>query len=247
MPRTALQVVSPGYLDALRFRLRAGRTLTPQDGPDSPRVLVVNDTLARAFFGNGPAAVGRQVILGFGEPWEIVGVVGDIVYDGLDLTGESQAEAYFPVAQATGRFFDFSSGVWVSVRTTTDSLAVVPFLREAIIAANPQATIGEVTTMEARLLNAVAWPRLYAFFVGSLAGLVLVLATVGVYGLLSYTVAQREREYRHPHGVGGREHADCHSGVGARCDARRRGRPHGRGCRAGREPGVGEFALRGRG
>ena len=48
--------------------------------------------------------------------------------------------------------------------------------------------------MEARLLNAVAWPRLYAFFVGSLAGLVLVLATVGVYGLLSYTVAQRERE-----------------------------------------------------
>ena len=194
MPRTALQVVSPGYLDALRFRLRAGRTLTPQDGPDSPRVLVANDTLARAFFGNGPAAVGRQVILGFGEPWEIVGVVGDIVYDGLDLTGESQAEAYFPVAQATGRFFDFSSGVWVSVRTTTDSLAVVPFLREAIIAANPQATIGEVTTMEARLLNAVAWPRLYAFFVGSLAGLVLVLATVGVYGLLSYTVAQRERE-----------------------------------------------------
>ena len=82
----------------------------------------------------------------------------------------------------------------VSVRTATDSLAVVPFLRETIIAANPQATIGEVTTMEGQLLNAVAWPRLYVFFVGSLAGLVLVLAAVGVYGLLSYTVAQRERE-----------------------------------------------------
>ena len=193
MPRTTLQVVTPGYLDALRFRLRAGRTLTPRDGRDSPRVLVANETLARELFGNRPA-VGQQVIVVFGEPWEIVGVVGDIVYGGLDLTGETQAEAYFPVAQATETFFGFSSSVRVSVRTTSDSLAVVPFLREAIIAANPQATIGEVTTMEARLLNAVAWPRLYAFFVGSLAGLVLLLAAVGVYGLLSYTVAQRERE-----------------------------------------------------
>ena len=193
MPRTALQVVGPGYLDALRFRLRAGRMLTPQDGPDSPRVVVANEALARELFGND-SAVGRQVIVGVGEPWEIVGVVGDIVYGGLDLTGERQAEAYFPLAQATDTFFGFSSGVRVSVRTASDSLAVVPFLREAIIAANPEATIGEVTTLEARLLNAVAWPRVYAFFVGALAALVLVLATVGVYGLLSYTVAQRERE-----------------------------------------------------
>ena len=193
MLQTELQVVSPGYLDAMRFRLRSGRTFSPLDGRESPRVLVANETLARGLFGNRPA-IGQQVIVGHGEPWEIVGVVGDIVYGGLDLTRTAQAEAYFPLAQATERYFGFSQGINIAVRTTGASLAVIPFLREATTAANPQATIDEVSTLEARLLNAIAWPRLYAFFVGSLAALALVLAAVGVYGLLSYTVAQRERE-----------------------------------------------------
>ena len=196
MVQTALQVVSPGYLDAMRFRLRAGRTFTPLDARASPRVLVANETLARELFGTRPA-VGQRVIAFFGEPWEVVGVVGDIVYGGLDLTGEVQAEAFFPLAQlaqSSDSIFGFSQAIRVVVRTAGDSLTVIPFLREVIAAANPKARIGKVTTMEARLLNAVAWPRLYAFFVGSLAGLALVLAVVGVYGFLSYTVAQRERE-----------------------------------------------------
>ena len=195
MVQTKLQVVSPGYLDTMRFRLRAGRTFTPLDGRESPRVLVANETLVRELFGSRSMA-GQRVIVGYGEPWEIVGVVGDIVYGGLDLTAEPQAEAFFPFEQASERFFGFSQGIRVVVRTTgeREPLTVIPFLREAIVAANPQATIREVTTMDARLLNAVVWPRLYAFFVGSLAGLAVVLAAIGVYGLLSYTVAQRERE-----------------------------------------------------
>ena len=180
MVQAKLQVVAPGYMDAMRFRLRAGRTFTALDRRGSPRVLVANETLARGLLGNR-AAVGQRVIVGNSGPWEIIGIVGDIVYGGLSLGGEAQPEAFFPVAQANERFFGFRQSVRVVVRTAGDSLAVIPFLREAIAAANPQAAISEVMTMEARLLNVVAWPRLYAFFVGSLAGLVLLLAAAGVY------------------------------------------------------------------
>ena len=193
-PRPKVRVVSPGYLEAMRFRLRDGRTLTRLDGSGSPRVLVANETLARELFGSGPA-VGQRVVSPFGEPWEVVGVVGDVVYTGLELTAEPQAEAFFPLAQVRGeRGFGWRSSIYVAVRTTGGSLAVVPFLREAVTATDPQARLGTVMTMEARLSNAVAEPRFYAVFVGSFAGLALLLAALGIFGLLSYTVAQRQGE-----------------------------------------------------
>ena len=193
-PRPKVRIVSRGYLEAMRFRLHDGRTFTRLDGSASPRVMVANETLARELFGSGPA-VGRRVVSPFGEPWEVVGVVGDVVYAGLELTAEPQAEAFFPLAQVRGeRGFGFSSAIYVAVRTTGGSLAVVPFLREAVTATDPQARLGTVMTMEARLSTAVAEPRFYAVFVGSFAGFALLLAALGIFGLLSYTVAQREGE-----------------------------------------------------
>ena len=82
----------------------------------------------------------------------------------------------------------------MAVRTTAGSLAVVPFLREAVTATDPQARLDSVMTMEARLSSAVAEPRFYAVFVGSFAGFALLLAVLGIFGLLSYTVAQRRGE-----------------------------------------------------
>ena len=194
MVRTKVRIVSPGYFEAMRLRLRDGRTFTRLDGSGSPRVLVANETLARELFGDGPA-VGQQVMSPLSEPWGVVGVVGDIVYAGLELTAEPQAEAFFPMAQVAGeRGFGYRSSIGVAVRTTGDSLAVVPFLREAVTATDPQARLGSVMTMEARLSTAVAEPRFYAAFVGSFAGLALLLAALGIFGLLSYTVAQRRGE-----------------------------------------------------
>ena len=192
---THLHVASSGYFEALRFRLLDGRFFTRLDGPGSPRVMLVNETLARDLFGGGGSAIGRRVVAGRGEPWEVVGVVGNVVYGGLELTSEPRAEAFFPFGQIdNGTPIGLSSRVVVSVRTAGDPMTVVPFLREAIIEANPRAVITRVTTMEALLSAAVVEPRFYASLVSSLAWITLIIAAFGIYALLAETVVNRRKE-----------------------------------------------------
>ena len=200
-PEALLRVATPDYFDVMRLRVLSGRLFTRRDGAGAPPVLVVNETFAREVFGGAPAVGQRVRFAGAGfvnsggddVPWEVIGVVADVTYGGLALAG-SGSEAFAPVQQIDAApTFEHAFPV-VAVRTTGDPLAVVPFLREAVAGTRPGASAESVMTMDARLSAAVAQPRFYAVLVGCFAALAFFLAAFGVYGLFSYTVAQRRGE-----------------------------------------------------
>ena len=157
---------------------------------------MVNETFARQVLGE-EAAVGQRVRFAGNfsdeEPWEIVGVVADVAYRDRAATGWL-AEAFAPVQQIDYAPMFSMTFPFVAVRTKGDPAAAIPFLREAVAGTRAGATVASVMTMDGRLSAAVAEPRFYAALVGGFAALAVLLAALGVYGLLSYTVAQRRGE-----------------------------------------------------
>jgi len=183
IPTTA----SPEYFSALRIPLQAGRLFDATDLPNAPRVAIVNQELVRNHFPWKNPLGERITFGGDSTTWmTIVGVVGSTRLEGVGL--ETYPQVFTPLAQAPVPF------LYVVARTTGDAQALAPVLRRELAALDPAQPISDVSTMDERAASSVAQFKLNSIIVSLFAVVALVLASVGIFAVISYAVAQRTRE-----------------------------------------------------
>jgi predicted permease len=189
LPQALFTVATPDYFRTLRVRLVKGRDFTDQDRLSAPYVAIVNESLARAAFGDGEA-IGRRIQCGLDtlDPMTIVGIVADVRTAGPALP--PQPELYMPYEQHPGP----ASSLNLVIRTQADEpLTLVDEIRRKIASANPDVPI-KAMTMESTLDGAAETPRFRTYLLLVFAGVGLLLALAGVYGVMAYTVSQRVPE-----------------------------------------------------
>ena len=187
------RTITPNYLETLGVPLLQGRFFTRGDNEKSPAVVIINATMAHTFFPN-ENPLGKRLQLGAlpeqeVPTMEIVGVVGDVHFG---LGTDPQAEMYLPYRQADLLLPVFQLSV--VLRTAGDPALQTSALRSALAEIDPNQPLVKVRTMEENMATTVAQPRFRTWLIGILAMLALVLAAVGVYGVMSYTVTQRTSE-----------------------------------------------------
>lgn len=192
-PALTAAIVSPDYFRTLGIPLVKGRYFEASDTVDSPPVAVISRSMARRFFPNQDP-LGKRFKQSSGPPalpWtpymRVVGVVADSKFAGV--AGEPEAGYY-----RSSRQMIFDSRMYLVARTEVSAASMVPALRREIEAMDPNTVLSQVATMEQAIQNSVAAPRFRTLLLALLGGLALLMAAVGLYGVISYSVAQRTHE-----------------------------------------------------
>jgi len=192
IPHAAFNPISPEYIQTMRIPLLKGRVFTEADTEKAPYVVLINETMARRFWPN-ENPIGKRVKQGWPEwtteqaPWrEVVGVVGDVKLQGV--IEQTPLHVYLPLSQNS------ISSMYLAVRSQVEPQSLTAPIQAAVHAVDSQIPLYEVRTMEDRMQRAVVSQRAAMILLSAFAIVAMLLAVVGIYGVISWGVVQRTRE-----------------------------------------------------